>query len=749
MPEDIQLKSKLIKIIFQNKDNHFVIGVFQGEEIDFVGKGNLMDPQVGKAYDLEGKFENNSKYGDQFVFRKVVETMPEEKEEIEKLLASGIIKGVGEKTAQLLVGKFHENTLEIIEKDYIKLQTIPGIGKKKAVEIHIQYMEHIEFARVSIELQKMNIEARYIFKIYDIYGKDSAEEIKNNPFALVDEEVGVDFNKADEIAEFIGYDKQSSNRIEAAIMYALKKEVQKGHTFIYKEPLIESLRDWIEVQGEEVEKAIKNLAIIGKIKIDMLEGLCLVYPWRNYVAEQKICKKLVAIMEEEEEFLFFDIDGEIKAIENIEGIYLSPEQREGVKTALEQNLTIITGGPGTGKTTIINTILKLLEKAGQKVALAAPTGRAAKRMTESSGRAAFTIHRLLEYQHSEGSSQMVFGRDEENPLDYEVVIVDEASMIDIMLMEGLVKALKKNTRLIMVGDTDQLPPVGAGTILQDILESDCFYQVRLKEIFRQARESQIIISAHSINKGEMITANKKDGDFFFIEEDAKALETVVSLAEERFQTYLENCKGAQDIQVLCPMKKGKLGTQNLNKILQETWNPKDEAKEEFLFRDKIFRKGDKVIQMKNNYDIEYKIFRETDFLMPKNDGKETGTGIYNGDIGYITSVDEDCKSLVVIFDNEKYVDYEGELLEQLELAYALTVHKSQGSEFRAVIMPILGIPKILATRNLLYTGITRGKELVALVGDKYLLSQMIKNKIDKERNSALDIRIRKAVIENK
>ena len=750
MAELIEIKVKLEKIIFKKEETSFIIGNFENEEEMFVAKGNLPLPAEGKTYILRGFFIVDRKYGEQFNFQSATEVMPENEDDIEALLTSDIIKGVGPKTAKLIISKFGKETLDIIENNYKKLELISGIGEKKAKEIHESYVEHIEFAHVSLKLQKMGIETRYVVSIYELYGGTACEAIKENPYTLVDDIFGISFNKAEEIARNIDFPENSTHRIEAAILYSLKQEVSKGHTFMFRKNLLSLIAEELEINKEEIENSLNTLAIFGKVKIDVIENMELVYPWKNYLAEQTICKKLVSLMGMQRDLFDFDIDidEEISLIEEKEHIYLSEEQRDGVKTALQSNISIITGGPGTGKTTIINTILKILEKFDENVALAAPTGRAAKRITESSGKIAYTIHRLLEFHYSEDDFAMTFGKNEENLLDYETVIIDEASMVDLMLMEGFCRALNPKTRLIMVGDVDQLPPVGAGSILQDILGADCFPQVRLKEIFRQARESQIIVSAHAINKGEMITSNKKDGDFFFINEfGEKALETVVNLAQFRLATYLENTKGAEDIQVLTPMKKGALGTYNLNKLLQEVWNPKNKDKKEITFGEKIFREGDKVIQMKNNYSIEYKIFVESDFLKPKYEDGSEGQGIFNGDIGYIVSINLEYRKVTVIFDKEKYVEYEGDELEQIELAYALTVHKSQGSEFRAVIMPITGIPRMLATRNLLYTGITRGKELVTLVGDRKLLEQMIKNKIDKDRNSALDIRIRDLALE--
>ncbi len=746
MKKDIIIEASIERIIFQNKEDHYIIASFESEDEFFVGKGNVVNAIEGKRYRLEGFFLETVKYGEQFDIHSAMEIFPTEEEDIERMLSSGVIYGVGEKTAKLIVDKFGKDTFEILEHYPERLEEITGIGKKKVSEIHASFMEHIEFAAVSMALQKMGVESKFLVKIYDAFGIDSPQILKDNPYLLVEQIQGISFETIDKIALKLNFSENSPQRIEAGILDVLKLEMYKGHTFIYEAELIEIVITHLNVLSEETRTSLNSLALKGVVKVDNVEGMSLVYLWGNYEAEKRITKKLVDVMNEKSNYLNLDIDEEISQIERIENLFLSDEQKIAVKTALEQSFTIITGGPGTGKTTIINTILKVLEKADLKVSLAAPTGRAAKRMTESSGRAASTLHRLLEYHSFGDEFEMGFGKNENNKLEEDVIIIDEASMIDLMLMKGFTAAIKCDTKIIMVGDTDQLPPVGVGSILQDLIDSDCFCQVKLKEIFRQAKESQIIVSAHAINKGEMITENNKDGDFFFIREnEMDTFDKILSLTKERIPSYLEECKGSHDIQILSPMKKGRLGTQNLNKVLQEVWNPLNNSKAELSYGEKKFRVGDKVIQMKNNYEIEYTIFLESEFLLPKSGGKLEGTGVFNGDIGYISNIDFESKILTVVFDGEKYVDYSGELLGELDLAYALTVHKSQGSEFRVVIMPIMGIPKILATRNLLYTGITRGKELVVLVGSRSLLEKMINNKMDNERNSALDLRIKEMV----
>ncbi len=748
MAEIIEIRAKLDRIIFSKNGTSFIIGSFETEEYEFVAKGDLPFPSEGKVYNLEGNFVMDKKYGEQFNIIKGVEAIPETKSDIEALLASGAIKGVGPKTAKLIVSRFGDKTLEIIEESPERLTEISGIGEKKAKEIFDSFILHIEYAHTSLKLQEIGVEPKYIMAIYNVYGSDSVEEVKKNPYSLVSDVFGIGFNKAEEIARMTGYPEDSSNRIEAAITFCLRQEMVKGHTFLPSEDLLNIVGNAIDVSRDRVREIVNEMAVFGTIKIDMIGGLELVYPWENYKAEQKISGKLVEILRAQKKPLGIDIEEAVAQVERSVRITLSEEQREGILAALSNNITIITGGPGTGKTTIINTILKVLEQAGKTVSLAAPTGRAAKRMTESSGKSALTIHRLLEFQPIDDGFGMAFARNEEDPLQEDCIIIDEASMIDLFLMEGLAKALQKGTRVIMVGDTDQLPPVGVGSILQDILDSECFPQVRLKEIFRQAKESQIIISAHAVNKGEMVTENKKDGDFFFMEKrEEAALATVLDLAKNRLPSFLPNCDPPTDIQILTPMKKGKLGTKNLNKELQDIWNPKHEDERDFVFGEKVFRNGDKVIQMKNNYDITYRVFANSKLAMPKDNGIIEGQGVFNGDMGFVTHNDQASGTITVLFDGEKYVTYEGEEIEQLELAYALTVHKSQGSEFRAVVMPLMGIPRMLATRNLLYTGITRGKELVTLVGDKRLLYNMIENKIDHERNSSLDLRVKRIVMD--
>lgn len=728
-------KGIITDIIFYNEDNGYTIAVMETDEELFTVVGCLPNCIKGSSYQLTGTFKVHPTYGEQFAFTSFAEVLPTGKAGIEGFLASGIIKGVGPKMAAAIVDVFGEATLDIIEREPEKLTRVGGIGPKKAEAIAESYAIHREFANVSMHFQQFGVSAEYALKLYKIYGADAVSLIEENPYRLIEEVYGIGFRKADDIAAKMGIEKDSEFRIKSGIKYGLSYYSGEGNTYMPEQELCEKVADLLEVPRDLVRDHMVELAFEGEIMVDKLEGQTVVYLYAYYYAEQKVCRNIAALCAAPLKGLTVDPDNMIRHTEAETGIRLSERQTDAVKSSLTSGVSVITGGPGTGKTTIINTIINIFEYSGFKVAIAAPTGRAAKRIQETSGHYASTIHRLLEYYYSEGEDMMRFGKTAEDPLDYDVVIVDEASMIDLLLMQGLTDALKEGTRLIMVGDYDQLPSVGAGNVLRDIIESDYVHTVKLKEIFRQAGESMIVVNAHRINKGEYPEVNAKGKDFFFMERSSEKQMTdlILELVTKRLPAYYEDILSYRDIQVLTPVRKGTLGSIALNAELQQALNPPREDLAEKKFGDRIFRERDKVMQIKNNYQLGW--CRERDF--------SEGQGVFNGDVGFIERIDKDNGTLMVIFDEDRYVTYDFSQLDELELAYAVTVHKSQGSEFPIVVMPVTWFPPVLATRNLLYTAVTRGKKVVVLVGSEARMNAMVDNNRIKLRYSGLKYRIQK------
>lgn len=726
-------QGNLTEIIFHNEENGYTIAVMETEDEYFTVVGCLPSCVKGSSYKLRGTFKVHPTYGEQFAFSEFEEVLPTGKAGIEGFLASGVIKGIGPKMAAAIVNQFGEETLEIMEREPERLSQVSGIGPKKADSIAESFAAHREFASVSMFFQEYGVSADYALKLYKIYGANATELIKENPYRLVEEVYGIGFRKADSIAEKLGIEKESTFRIHSGIKYGLSYYVGEGNTYMPQQELCEKVAELLDISTELVYENMVAMAFEGDIQIDNLNGQTVVYLFQYYLAEQKVCKNIAAIAGASLKALSVDIDSMIKMTEGETGIILSEQQIAAVKSSLTSGVSVITGGPGTGKTTIINTIINIFEHSEFKVAIAAPTGRAAKRITETSGHYASTVHRLLEYYYSEGEDVMKFGKTSEDPLKYDVVIVDEASMIDLMLMQGLTDAIKPGTRLIMVGDYDQLPSVGAGNVLRDIIESEYVHTVILKEIFRQAEESMIVVNAHRINKGEYPFVNGKDKDFFLMERPSEKaiLDLILELVTKRLAAYYEGIIPVRDIQVLTPVRKGNLGSLSLNRELQQALNPPRDDLMERKFGEKLFRENDKVMQIKNNYQMGWK--KRRDF--------SEGQGIFNGDVGFIEKIDKEFNQMTVIFDEDKYVTYDFSQLDELELAYAVTVHKSQGSEFPIVVMPISWFPPVLATRNLLYTAVTRGKQIVVLVGSEGRMNAMIDNNRIKMRYSGLRCRL--------
>ncbi len=732
-----KLTGQIVNIKFVNQENGYTIATMRTEDFDITVVGSLPGCHEGASYELDGEMVFHPKFGEQFKFSKAKEIMPQTAEGIIAFLSSDIIKGIGEKVATKIVDAFGEETFDVIENQPHKLLLIDGIGEKTLQKIIETYGEHKEFADVSVSLQGFGITTAQALKIYRVYGKDSVKAIQENPYILTEEVEGFGFIKADKIASNMGIDWENPERIEAGIMYVLEQATNDGNVYLPTNVLIEKARDLLGVDSERIQDAIFDLGY-SKIKIDAIDGQEVIYPVWLYQAEQRICGKLLALKDAGIKPITLDIPGLIKKSETEEDVELSEKQKHAIISSIKEGVSVITGGPGTGKTTIINTIMNIMDEADLDVAIAAPTGRAAKRITETSGREAKTIHRLLGYYFDEGTKSMNFHKDEDNPLECDVVIIDESSMIDTYLMDVLLNAISEGTRLILVGDVDQLPSVGAGNVLRDIINSEFIHTVELTEIFRQAKESMIVVNAHRINKGEYPYCNETDSDFFFMKKNNErmALELINELVTGRLQNYYTWCDPIKDIQVITPVKKGTLGNVELNGVLQEALNPPTPSKKEKQYGMRTFREGDKIMQTVNNYQIQWKSMKDfTD-----------GEGVFNGDIGYVDSIDLDEGVLCAIFDDDKFVTYSFSELDQIELAYAITVHKSQGSEFPIVIMPMTWFPPILATRNLLYTAVTRGKKVVIIAGSEDRMKAMIDNNKIVKRFSGLDYRIKKCFL---
>lgn len=724
----------VVELIFQNRENGYTIAVFETEEEQFTIVGTMPGCQKGSSYHLQGKWKTHPTYGEQFSVSSYEEVMPSTEAGIEDFLASGVLKGIGRKTAAAIAAKFGRETFEILANRPERLTEISGIGEKKARAIAEAFRSHREFAEITLYLQQFGINADYTMKLYKVYGADTVAAVEENPYRLAEDIFGIGFKKADKIAEKMGIARDDEHRIKSGLKFTLWYFAGEGNTFLPQRTLCEKAGGLLEVESGKIEDCLVEMAFQGDIHIENLENRNVVFLMPYYLAEQNVCKCLTAINRADPKPIGSDPESLIRVTEQESGITLSKNQKYAVKASLKQGVSIITGGPGTGKTTIINSIIRILEHSGLDTAIAAPTGRAAKRITETSGFEASTIHRLLEYYYSEGEDTMRFGKTAEDPLDYDAVIIDEASMIDLMLMNGLVSAIRPGTRLILVGDADQLPSVGAGNVLRDLISSEYIYSVKLTEIFRQAGESLIVVNAHKINKGEYPYCNEKDQDFFMMrpktEKDMLAM--IKDLCTRRLPAYYTELVPVRDIQVLTPVRKGLLGSINLNKELQSALNPAGPELRERQFGERLFRERDKVMQIKNNYQLKWK--NQEDFT--------DGEGIFNGDVGFISKIDEEFHEVTVVFDGCKYVTYEFGQMDELELAYAITVHKSQGSEFPIVVMPMTWFPPVLATRNLLYTGVTRGKTAVVLVGSEDKMRAMVDNNRIAQRYSGLGARLK-------
>ena len=726
-------EGRIVELIFHNEENFYTIAVFETDTEQFYAVGYLPRPAKGRRYTLTGEWKVHPRYGEQFAFTSFEEPEPATSDGILSFLSSGIVKGVGPSTAAAIVKKFGDEALKVIGEDPDRLLEVSGIGKVKAKTIAESYAEHKEYANTVMALSALDISPAACLKLYKAYGAAAADIVRENPYQLIADVWGIGFRKADKIAETLGFDRESPFRIRAGFLFCMENLAAEGDTYAPKREFIERCAEFLDVSREKVEEAMVELAIGGRVFAEVLDGEEILQLWRFRRAEQKVAAKLFLLCNTPLSHVTADAEKLIRAGEKESGIELSPLQKAAVLTSLQNGVSVITGGPGTGKTTIINTILKILNASGVKTALAAPTGRAAKRMTETTGEEASTIHRLLEYYYSEEGDEMRFGKTEEDPLDYDCIIIDEMSMVDILLMEGLLAAVKPGTRLILVGDADQLPSVGAGNVLRDILASETVEAVRLKDIFRQAAESLIVVNAHRINRGEYPSYNEKGKDFFFLERyrEPEIRDTIRDLLTTRLPAYYKDCDPQADIQVLTPTKKGMLGSVELNKLLQSVLNPPGPGKHEKQFGERIYREGDKVMQNKNDYLLTWKDLR--DFT--------EGSGVFNGDLGVIRTVDNDMGTVSVVFDGYRLATYDFSNLDEIETAFAMTVHKSQGSEFPVVVMPAARFAPMLATRNLLYTAVTRAKKGAVLVGLPQAVNAMVDNNAIAVRHSGLKARL--------
>lgn len=724
-----KIEGMISDIVFKNEDNGYVIAHLSNENNDVVIVGCMPTLTVGESIEVEGKWVNHKTYGTQFEVSSFMPVTPSSIEGIYVYLSSGMIKGIGEKMAKRIIDKFGVDTLDIIQNSPHRLSEVEGIGSKKIEQIAKSYEDNRELRNIIMQLSPYGITPNLCLKIYKKYKNKAVDVISRNPYKLAEDVRGIGFKVADKIAENLGIDKLSKDRIMQGILYSLNQSLASGHTYLPKDILVQESSKLLGVKKEYILDCILGLAYDQKIHIE--KGLGHedhIYLIPYYLSENGVCKQIIKLAQSDFKDLNIDVEKEIEKVEEETGIKLANNQALAVKEAIKSGLVVITGGPGTGKTTTINTIIKVFENNEQEVLLAAPTGRAAKRMSETSNKEAKTIHRLLEMGYATDSEELVFLKDEEDPIKADVVIVDEVSMVDIVLMYSLLKAIKPRTRVILVGDSDQLPSVGAGNVLKDIIDSKVINVVRLNEIFRQAQESMIVVNAHRINQGLPLHLNVKGKDFFFIKKDTneEILKEIVGLVSTRLPKFY-NLDKLKDIQVLAPMRKGDLGVANLNIELQKYLNKEEKYKVEEILQKRIFRVGDKVMQIKNNYTKKW----ETE------DKSESGEGIYNGDIGYIYHIDKENKIIYVLFDQTKIVSYEYSELDELDHSFCTTIHKSQGSEFPAIVIPVTWAPPMLLNRNLLYTAVTRAKKLVVLVGDVKYLEYMIRNNKTNDRHSNL------------
>jgi len=727
-------------IIFRNEDNGYTVMVLKGvsEEDELTCVGSFPVVTQGASVELEGNFTQHPVYGKQFQAVRLTEKMPEDALAMERYLGSGAIKGIGAALAGRIVRHFGDDTFQIVENEPERLSEVKGISEKKAREIAMQIAEKSDMRKAMMFLQKYGISLNLGAKIYQKYGDSVYSVLQENPYRLADDISGVGFKIADEIAYRIGIHTDSDYRIKSGMVYTLLQATGEGHVYLPKDELFQRAAELLGVDSSYMEKHLIDLAMDRKIVQKEQGDQILIYPAQYYYLElntARMLRELDIFCPEDEKI----VERRIVQIEKETGTVLDEMQKKAVQEAAGHGLLILTGGPGTGKTTTINAIIRYFEGEGAEIRLAAPTGRAAKRMTEATGYEAQTIHRLLELsgmpEDDREGQPIHFERNAENPLETDVIIIDEMSMVDIHLIHSLLMAVMAGTRLILVGDENQLPSVGPGNVLRDIIRSGQFPVVELKKIFRQASESDIVVNAHKINKGEQVEINNKSRDFFFLKRyDADIIiRVVIALIQEKLPKYVE--AKPFEIQVLTPMRKGLLGVERLNQILQRYLNPPDASKKEKEIGQGLFREGDKVMQVRNNYQLEWEIRGRYGIPIEK------GVGVFNGDTGIIKTINEFAETAEVEFEDGRWAEYSFKQLDELELAYAVTIHKSQGSEYPAVIIPLLSGPRMLMNRNLLYTAVTRARKCVTVVGSEETFRDMIRNEKQQRRYSSLDQRI--------
>lgn len=716
-------------IIYRNIENGYTVFEMVCEEEEITCVGMFSDIVEGENLEAKGEYTEHPTYGRQFKVQSFEEKAPEDEIAIERYLGSGAIKGIGLALAARIVRRFKKDTFRIIEEEPERLAEVKGISERKAMEIADQVNAKKDLRQAMIFLQQYGINTNLAVKIYNEYGQRVYSVLKENPYQMAEDIDGVGFKTADEIASRVGIRTDSDFRIRSGILYSLQQASTEGHTYLPMEELTQRTATLLEIDPEHIEKHYMNLAIDRKLVMQQKDDVTQIYSSVFYHMEANAAAMLKQL-DISYKVTDAEIEKRIKKIEKQTEIELDEQQINAVKEAVRNGLLIITGGPGTGKTTTINTIIRYFEMEGLDIFLAAPTGRAAKRMTETTGFEARTIHRMLEVNGGPDGAGG-FERNEQNPLETDVIIIDEMSMVDISLMYALLKAVVAGTRLILVGDVNQLPSVGPGAVLKDIIDSGQFHTVKLNKIFRQASTSDIIVNAHKINNGEEVVLDNKSMDFFFLKryEADKIIQVTLQLIKQKLPKYVDATE--YDIQVLTPMRKGLLGVERLNGILQMYLNPESPSKREKEYGGVIFREGDKVMQIKNNYQLEWEIRSKYGLCIDK------GTGIFNGDTGIIEEINFFAETLTVSFDEGKMVEYPFKLLEELELAYAITIHKSQGSEYPAVVIPLFQGPRMLMNRNLLYTAVTRAKKCVTLVGNDEIFYTMVNNNSQLKRYSGL------------
>lgn len=729
-------------IIFENKENGYtVLLLTDSDQQEIVCVGTIPGAENGMSLELHGEYIEHPTYGMQFKVSRFEEIMPQDTTAIIRYLSSGAIKGIGEKMAVRIVDRFGSDTFRIMENEPERLSEIKGISPRIAQEIGSQVYEKKELRQAFIFLQQYGISNNLAVKIYEKYREGMYGIMMENPYRIAEDIPRVGFRTADEIASKMGINVDSEYRIRCGSLYTMQCAAQEGHIYLPMDELLKRASQILGVDEENIYPMIENLAVDGKL---------IVKKNRVYLSAYYNCELTCAMLLRELDISMDDesFNEEIPDINRIlssvlkeQGLTADELQNDALFKCVRNGVTIISGGPGTGKTTTINTLIRYFDAKGMDIMLAAPTGRAAKRMQEATGYEARTIHRLLEVNGGSALDEgaPMFERNSENPLETDVVIIDEMSMIDIHLFKALLNAISVGTRLIMVGDVDQLPSVGPGQVLRDLIDSGAFATVMLKRIFRQAGESDIVVNAHKINEGKQIDLNNKSKDFFLLERNDHRViyKHMVQLITEKLPGYVNATP--MDIQVLTPMKKGNLGVESLNRVLQEYLNPNDGTKDEYEHQDRLFRTGDKVMQVKNDYQLEWQVLSR--YGIPIDQGK----GVFNGDTGIIRSINRYDKTMTVEFDENRRVEYDLGNLEELELAYAITVHKSQGSEYPAVIFPILQGPRMLLNRNLLYTAVTRARNCVVILGDPSTVRQMIDNESTYERYTSLAERIREVM----